>query len=512
MPTLRVEWSPSLKAWSIRPRHWKLVDGKMTLVRDRVPLVGAASQAEAEEMVAGVLAGLDMGKEAPDAPTAKEPVTGAEYCQEWIKTQTYDSQPKDAEAIDRYLPPSPLAKVALKDARPKHAVEFIRWLKVQPSRKGGTLAPRTIRNVADVVRRAFNAAVIEEILAANPFDPVRGELPAIEDKDPLARAGWEYTWDQVALLCYDDRVPADRKVWNAILFGDGPRPGEACILRWLDWDRTTQPLTKLDVRRARKSTSRKIGATKTGAVKACPVPKALEAILTAWWESGWEKFYGRKPTLSDYIVPTSTFTPRDEHSNEDFKADCKAVGVPVHHLYCTRHTFISRSQADGGAGEILQWITHAPPKTAYNGYTRQDWGRLCAEVSKLRFPISRTAPGPENKKALVIGVGARGFEGVEGAPEHPPTDATIEQSASQPTAPVHSETLNNTSGPRIGPTAQPVPVDRDTLERALVTATLGGHHAVAEQLAAILKRLQDAERPQNVVALNTSRPRHGGGG
>jgi hypothetical protein len=33
----------------------------------------------------------------------------------------------------------------------------------------------------------------------------------------------------------------------------------------------------------------------------------------------------------------------------------------------------------------LRWITHAPPRTAHDGYTRADWGRLCAEISKLKL-------------------------------------------------------------------------------------------------------------------------------
>jgi hypothetical protein len=36
---------------------------------------------------------------------------------------------------------------------------------------------------------------------------------------------------------------------------------------------------------------------------------------------------------------------------------------------------------------VLRWITHAPPRTAHDGYTRADWGRLCAEIMKLQLSL-----------------------------------------------------------------------------------------------------------------------------
>jgi hypothetical protein len=44
---------------------------------------------------------------------------------------------------------------------------------------------------------------------------------------------------------------------------------------------------------------------------------------------------------------------------------------------------------------VLRWITHAPPRTAHDGYTRADWGRLCAEIAKLKLS-SRSKPSTQD--------------------------------------------------------------------------------------------------------------------
>jgi hypothetical protein len=34
-----------------------------------------------------------------------------------------------------------------------------------------------------------------------------------------------------------------------------------------------------------------------------------------------------------------------------------------------RHAFITRAQDDGADGALLRWVTHAPPRSAFDGYT-----------------------------------------------------------------------------------------------------------------------------------------------
>jgi HTH-like domain len=95
------------------------------------------------------------------------------------------------------------------------------------------------------------------------------------------------------------------------------------------------------------------------------------------------------------------------------------------HQHAARHAFITRIQDDGADGAVVRWITHAPPKSAFDGYSRAQWVRLCAEAGKLRFPGPPALgvdvpPGAEGEKQERPGafasepssssVGARGFE------------------------------------------------------------------------------------------------------
>lgn len=331
----------------------------------------------------------DEGKWDPFAPE-ETPATPAEqtlavFASAWIKTQRYESAPKDARALDNYLARSALGAMTVGDIRPKHIVAFLDWLAKQPSPRGGVLATRTIRNVYDVTRRALDAAVVQELLPANPCAPVHNKLPAVEDKDPAARDGWFFNRAEVWTLLTDSRLLAERRVVYAIEFLTGCRPGELAVLRWRDWDRSQRPLTRLTITRAVKSVSRTEGRTKTGARKMVPVHPHLETVLTEWFTSGWQRFMERAPTPDDLIVPNKDGNTRNTNrANRDFKRDLVRVKLPERHHYCTRHTFISQAQDDGADGNVLQWATHAPPKTAFNGYTRAQWSRLCAEVEKLK--------------------------------------------------------------------------------------------------------------------------------
>src|SRR5437868_1343820 len=109
-----------------------------------------------------------------------------------------------------------------------------------------------------------------------------------------------------------------------------------------------------------------------------PVHPALEEILRAWWDHGWQCFMGRAPTPDDLIVPTREGTLRSVgRANRDCGRDLAKLKLRPRHQYVLRHTFITRAQDDGADGSVLRWATHAPPRTAFDGYTRALWSRLC---------------------------------------------------------------------------------------------------------------------------------------
>lgn len=350
---------------------------------------------------------------AASAPPPPPPATVREHADAWAKGQTYESAPKDRKVLAKYLRASELGGMLVRDLRPMHIAAWIDWLRTQPSTRTGLIAARSIRNIYDALRRALDDAVLHEILPANPCAVVHGKLPSIEDKDAGARDGWFFERAEVWAMITDPRVIEPRRVLYAVEFMTGCRPGEAAALRLRDWDRTQRPLTRLTLTRAIKSVSKKEGRTKTGARKFVPVHPALEKILNEWVVSGWDRLMGRAPTPDDLLCPNQNGEPRNTNRmNRDFGRDLAKLKFRERHHYCTRHTFISQTQEDGGDSAILRWATHAPPKTAYDGYTRGQWSRLCAEVLKLQVGPASSEESATAGGSTPAGVN-RGVNGLE---------------------------------------------------------------------------------------------------
>ena len=331
--------------------------------------------------------------EVPVEPAPENP-TFVEHLRHFAKSRTYESAAKDRSRVDVYLAVSPIAEVRVRELKPAHALALIAFLKERPSCRGGTLGSSAVRSIFDVCQRALDMAIMRELLPSNPFrlGPVRAELPRKRHKDPKARKGWWFRREEVAQLLTDPRVAYDRRVMYALLFLTGMRFGELAALRFGDWDRAAQPLTRITVSLAIKSVSKTEGATKTEAEKQVPVHPVLESFLAAWFERGWARYMGRAPTAEDYVLPSMRGRrkgrPRNgSTSNRTFRDDCEELKLRSRHMYCARHTFITLTQEDGGDGTVLRWITHAPPSTAYDGYSREQWGRLCREIIKFQFAL-----------------------------------------------------------------------------------------------------------------------------
>lgn len=377
------EWDPEVQTLTAPSVVNALPSGPVSAAPSKLivkPTVVAVPAAPATTFVTAARAPASTTKAAP---------TVIEYAREWVKKQRYESAPKDAARIELYLAKGPLTNIPLPELRPRHILEYIGWLQDHPSERGGTLAPRTIRGIYDVLRRSLDAAVIDEIIGANPCSPIRGKLPSIEDKDPLAREGWLYAREDIVKLATDARILPVRRVCYALQFLTGMRVGELAVLRFKDYDPAMKPLGRLTIRRAVKSVTLREAQTKTSAVKLVPVHPALAAVLDAWKAEGWKAYMGREPEDDDLVVPNKEGKIRNTNrQNRDLGRDCKRIGVTHRHQHAMRHTFITLVQDDGADGQVIRWITHAPPRTAFDSYTRAQWNRLCQELAKLRIDLT----------------------------------------------------------------------------------------------------------------------------
>jgi hypothetical protein len=65
----------------------------------------------------------------------------------------------------------------------------VKKLERTASKRGGVLAPRTVRGVFFATRQVFQHAVLEELIPGNPMVVARGILPRVQDKDPTSWQG-----------------------------------------------------------------------------------------------------------------------------------------------------------------------------------------------------------------------------------------------------------------------------------------------------------------------------------
>ena len=299
-----------------------------------------------------------------------------------------------------------IGDLKMMDVRPKHARQLVKALRQAPSRRGGTLAPRTIRTIYFTVRQAFQDAVLDEILQFNPIAVRRDDLPVIQDKDPTWRHTAVFTKPEVELLISSPLVSEHRRVAYAVEFLTGLRTGQVSALKWGDYDPAIEPLGRIVSALSWDSHRKVVKETKTGAVHEVPVHPTLAKVLGAWKLTGWRGRMGRAPKADDLIIPTINGTHRDvRKALEDFHEDLERLGLRKRRHYDSRRTFISLGLDSGASKDILQSITHPRPKDAFDLYRSLAWLARCEAVMKLELELRDGALVQLPRLAAVGGTG-----------------------------------------------------------------------------------------------------------
>lgn len=279
-----------------------------------------------------------------------------------------------------------LGSMRLDEVRPRHVRDWVLALRAELGDDGEpALAPRTVRHTFQTLGRLFRSAVIEEHVVATPVLVDKGVLPPNADRDPAWRMGAVYARTELQALVSSDLVPADRRLFYALLGLAGLRSGEAARLRWRDYERDLEPLGRLSVLK-----------TKTKVPRQVPAHPTLAAMLAEWKLAGWAAAFGRAPKADDLIVPhllerkgrrgkAGELVERTD-VQEERGADLVALGLRHRRGHDLRRTFISLAREDGARADLLEVITHGPKSgDMISLYTTWPWAALCAEVAKLQL-------------------------------------------------------------------------------------------------------------------------------
>lgn len=295
--------------------------------------------------------------------------------------------------------------IRLAELRPTHVRDMMDCL------RGSHLSPRSQLHVYSTLSTMLRRAMRDELLTMNPCCLDRHELPKKVD----ARAGWRedavFSRDEVAQLISDPRIPEDRRVVYGLLCLAGMRIGEVIALRWFDWQ-AREPLDRLLVQRSYDTKHRAESTTKTKVSREVPVHPTLAVLLHEWRRAGWRRRLGRDPVEQDILCPQPFDRgkgrrlggPRQHWSADCFRKRCyrdlEVLGLRRRSPHDGRATFITLVVEDGGRGELLERVTHAPvERSARDGYFRPSWPALCAELAKLRVEL----PGPARGGLRLVG-------------------------------------------------------------------------------------------------------------
>ncbi len=353
-------------------------------------VVGQEEQARAElvKIEDFIKAGGD-----PDAVIIG-PATVRAYAENWSKARMAEGLSNafdDRTRIRKHALPI-IGHLEMADVRPRHLRNLVKALA-----KEGKLAPRTIRHVYGTLHVMFRDAVVDEVIAANPCVLKRGDLPKKSDKDPRWRTSAVFTRMEIVQILFDERLPHDRRVLDALLALAGLRFGEASALTWNSYDTTLEPLGRMLVASSWSTRWSKEKATKSEQPREVPVHPVLAAILSDWKRSGWPAMMGRDPTENDLIIPSRRGANRGcNHSLVRFHEDLDRLGIRRRRQHDLRRTFISLARADGARKDVLEQVTHGRRGDIMNVYTELPWETLCEAVAQLRIQMPGTSPPPSD--------------------------------------------------------------------------------------------------------------------
>lgn len=260
------------------------------------------------------------------------------------------------------------------------------------------LSAKSIANLKGSLSSLYSRAVFERIVDVNPCKMIpNGELPRI------GRHSWpKFERHEVERLLSDERIPDDRRVLYASAFFLGLRIGEACGLRFSDWDRTLEPLGGVTIDKQYQGEALKGSRDDFVAARRVPVHPELARIL-AWWKlAGFRAVYSRSPADEDLLVPRLGQDTRARSQSQAYKAlvaDMATVGVPHRPGRAThafRKAFASMACDDDAGGmanqDVIKALTHTGrSRDVFERYKQWSWGTFCTAVRCVVIDIP--APG-----------------------------------------------------------------------------------------------------------------------
>jgi integrase len=212
---------------------------------------------------------------------ARRDATVAEFSRDWLKERSPRTRSSDTQRLRDHVLPL-LGNRRVRDLRPEDVTGVVR----QTLAKKG-MKPKSARNAYAVFEELLAAALEQRLLTEDPRQLPDDIWPA-EEAGPRPR----FTPAEVRALTTDERLDADQRLMNLLVFRSGLPSALVCGLRFGDWTSHLEPTFEAELR----------------------------AAVELWRSGGFEAVYGRPPSDDDFLVPRRSDSKAPHGEGSAFKA------------------------------------------------------------------------------------------------------------------------------------------------------------------------------------------------
>lgn len=312
---------------------------------------------------------------------------------QWLETRDDVKTLSDDIAVgDKHILPF-FGDLATAEVTTAHVLDWLTEMRRKNSPRGTPLSKNFIRNVNARLVTFFADMEQRGNTPRTPYAGLRkSQKPKKATRHEIAANKRVFTQAEVEALCFDDRIPVDRRVLYCLQFFTGTRFGEAAGLRWSDYDERCKPLAMLRVERQYENEPLKGKRNEPGVPRTAPVHPTLAAVLSEWRSEGFPMLMGRKPRPSDFIVPSRRGECRSlRHMGKRLREDLERLGFkPTEQTHGFRRAFKTIACANGAPEVWIERVIHNAAGGVDAGYLGDDWSAMCRGVACV--PLRRPEP------------------------------------------------------------------------------------------------------------------------
>lgn len=238
------------------------------------------------------------------------------------------------------------------------------------------VAAKSVNNMLIPLRRIFEAAVDDGLIAKSPLERIRNLKVQAPTPDPFDREEMEAILARMA-----ERYDGQIYNWYDFAFGTGLRPSEQIALRWddVDWKRRTIRIERARVRAVLKG-------TKTSRVREVDLTDRMVAVLHR--QKPYSFMRGGESAIFLNPVTSAPWPDVQDQRKLYFHPTLRALGIRSRDAYQTRHTYGTLALMGGvNPSYISKQMGHVSPAMLFKHYARwidaADGGREADKMNSL---------------------------------------------------------------------------------------------------------------------------------